>query len=659
MVDRQQKILLQLASAEHALTSEQLAGQMGVSSRTIKSDMNIISEVLRENGAQLVSRRNRGYSIEVLEGETFQALLDRVGLTVNRTSSRNEGERALYVARRMVASEEGVLVDDLAQELYLSRGGLRAPLRVATKFLESYRLQVGAAPGQGLTVTGEELMRRMAGTELFEIHFHTAELGHSDSNYAKWVDSPYEERQEIRHIFLRVLRDSPFTLRDIQTQWIAWYLIIARNRRWTGHFLNLPTRWVKELRTTPIYKTAQEIFEALGEKFAGFDMEEAEVAALAIFMTLGLSPDLTRPVEAMSYMANTVRNATDTIIQSVRQTTGTDLDAVPDARALLEQEIMTVAVKARYGMDGNESVDDSREDSYLQMPVELCYARLIAGEASRLLECKVSERDISRFCIYMTNLLWRVEYPIRPLRLLVVALPEGAAYARIAAEGLVRRWPELIREVIPTELYTIRAKKPEDYDAVLLGSAKEITSKINYYNYENPAAPLVMDRQERHFQRIYNTILVNAFRFEQLLPEKDSMEVREDFHCYDAEQVFQFLAARYAKDAACEARMLSLLRAREKLYTWGQKECAVIWAESALCREERLDLYRLSKPMDWAGRRVEWILFSDMPGGDLRRLKAMSVVLNTLIQSGNQWEEFARAPRENMEEILRESVQLA
>ena len=53
MNDRQRGILLHLVAAEDPLTSDYLAQQLDVSSRTIKSDMVVLSAELRENGAEL------------------------------------------------------------------------------------------------------------------------------------------------------------------------------------------------------------------------------------------------------------------------------------------------------------------------------------------------------------------------------------------------------------------------------------------------------------------------------------------------------------------------------------------------------------------------------------------------------------------------------
>ena len=75
LTNRQQMILLILISADRPQTSLSIANRLSVSSRTVKSEMIQIEDVLKQNGARLIAKRNSGYSIEVAseenKGSTF------------------------------------------------------------------------------------------------------------------------------------------------------------------------------------------------------------------------------------------------------------------------------------------------------------------------------------------------------------------------------------------------------------------------------------------------------------------------------------------------------------------------------------------------------------------------------------------------------------
>ena len=169
-------------------------------------------------------------------------------------------------------------------------GGLREPLQDALRFCESFRLKVVSTPGQGLQVTGEEHRIRLTMTELFGVHFHQAEPDPRDREYLVWIGCAQQERQDIRHAFLKLLRESPYAVRDSVSQRVSMYLIIARNRRRAGLGVSLPDDWVREIRTTPLYQLAQSIYGTLGARFPGYRMDQAETAFLAIYLLSNLDP---------------------------------------------------------------------------------------------------------------------------------------------------------------------------------------------------------------------------------------------------------------------------------------------------------------------------------------------------------------------------------
>lgn len=659
MNNRQRNIIWYLTLADGPMTSDELARTLGVSSRTIKSDMtSVVAQELEANGARLISRRNRGYSIQIIDNERFQTLYTLISMKTGRFSAVNEEERLLYIARKLVDSQQGVLVDELEEDLYLTRSALRVPLHEAIRFCESFHLKTTSAIGRGLRVVGEEHLIRIALTELFELHFHKAELDSVDEEYAQWVGCEYQERQDIRHAFLKVLRESTFAMRDSVTQRIAMYLIIARNRRRAGLRIALPASWIAEVRALPIYALAAQIYDVLHSQFEGYAMDTAEICFLAIYMLANLNPDLRRdPKETAPMIASLVKRTAEDMLIAVRAEYGSDLAALPDAQPLLEQVILPILIGARYGLDGHQCFDYSYENSYLSMPLEMHYARLLAGELSARTGCRVSATDLSVLSCYAAGLLRGVQYPVRPLRI-VATNSIGMEFARIAAADLWRTFPRLIEKIIPAELYEIRGMDPSSYDAVLVGLVKHNQNKLFGYNYDAPATTLLLTESGRDYARIYNEILIRAYQFEKLLPAPENIEVKEDFLYYDPGQVFQYLCARYAKDRDSAEKLLRRLTRRNEQFSMAQQGCAIIFAESALCKSEAFALYRLQKPGLWDGRKIGWVLFVCSNGKDLTRLKSAGAALDMLTKNPEEYEQLAQHPRETLLELLKKSVRL-
>ena len=72
MKRRQESIIYQLAVSDRPLTTDELAKRLSVSSRTIKYEMTEVRERLRGIGAELIAKRNEGYSLHVIDQELFK-----------------------------------------------------------------------------------------------------------------------------------------------------------------------------------------------------------------------------------------------------------------------------------------------------------------------------------------------------------------------------------------------------------------------------------------------------------------------------------------------------------------------------------------------------------------------------------------------------------
>ena len=190
-------------------------------------------------------------------------------------------------------------------------------------------------------VTGEEFRIRWAITELFGIHFHQAEIVSGDEEYARWIACDYQERQDIRHVFLKILRESPYAVRDSISQRLSMYLILARNRRRAGLYLDLPTHWIREVRRLPVFQLAQEIYTALARQFEDYGVDTVETCFLAILLLTNLDADLRRdPMEVAPYLAPAAAEVANAMLLAVNTIFGIDLSQLPKAGPLLQATVL-------------------------------------------------------------------------------------------------------------------------------------------------------------------------------------------------------------------------------------------------------------------------------------------------------------------------------
>ena len=655
MFSRQQQILLELALADGPITSDQLAAKLGVSSRTIKSEMPSVAQQLEKNGAKLISKRNCGYSVKVLDSKAYDAMYTLLVLKINpvKLTDSSRETYTLYIARRLVSAPEGVKLDDLAQELYLSRSALRVPLQKALYILKRFHLTIDSIPGQGLRVKGEEHCLRLAMVELFGTHFHTVNLENADPAYTALFDCDYQQRQDIRHVFLKVLRESGYSLRDSVTQRIALYLVLIRNRLRAGYALHLPSAWLSEVSCSPLYALAAQILQTLSELFDGFEVDASETTFLAIFILSNLDVNLSRDLHTTApWLYDEVCRCADGLLDWVRKFTGANFHELPDALPMMRQLLLPMLAGQAYGIDGLYHYDYAYEKEYLTSPVCLELARLFALGLRYLNGCLCGSTELSIFAFYVSALIAQVSWPIRRLRLVATNFI-GTEFARIQCDRLKARYPDLIETITPMELYEIRKVHREDYDAVLLGNGN-MERGLGGYNYEFPMVVHLLSRQGRDDVLVYNQILVQAYQAEAFLPSSEQVNVVQNFRFSTATQLFQFMAQRYAKDEESRQILEQLLTDENKLSPVIGDGVLMLFGPIALCRGECLELYPLRRAITWGsgGPKLRYLLFLCQDWSDLRRIKTDEAFLNELMKNPKEWESLVKNPLLTMHSLL-------
>lgn len=120
---RQRKLLNYLQHASGYMTGEELASLLSVSSRTIRNDVSQINRLLQDTGVQIVSKHSFGYIIQAQNPESLGRL------TQTSESFISRSERLRYIAQRLCLSDVPIDLDDLADEMFISKTTLEHDLR--------------------------------------------------------------------------------------------------------------------------------------------------------------------------------------------------------------------------------------------------------------------------------------------------------------------------------------------------------------------------------------------------------------------------------------------------------------------------------------------------------------------------------------------------
>ncbi len=650
MKRRQESIIYQLAVNEGPITTDELAKRLSVSARTIKYEMIEVKSILPKYGAELFAKRNGGYSILVKDRELFDRYFEPLSLQSSLTNNfgSDDNARFLYIARKLVSSSRFAKLEDIADELYLSRSAIREAVNSVMNFLKSYHLETESKPGLGIRTFGTEYHMRMAMTELFAVHFHKVLLDNAGMEYAKWTECGYEERQEIRHVFLKVLRESRIKVTDTNTQRLAIYFIIVRNRCNAGYRLKLPDSWNEEMKGTDELAVAGAIYNRLKSSFEGFDLPEEETVFLAVYlMSCRDMWNVEHPEMEYALFYEDALGIMTELQDYMKHICGIDLLRFPWAKRELLSLLISLFISIHFGLEGQYRFWYDYENQAFNSPVSAA----LASTAARFLQERLNITISVSFYSQMASLIFKraslTEYDIRPQKLLLVN-SNGLGLNEIVQKRVISRYEHLVESFTIAELYEIRGMNQEEYDAVLTD-----TSEIAYH-YDLPCCVIHTLSSEKEMDLLFNRQLIKAYQTESLIPPEEQIEINKNYRYTDELQFLQFLSFRHGKTAG-ERESIQEYLEKASFYDTGylSAKSVMLYLPASFCEKECIELYCLNESGTWRGKEVEYLLFVSVDWrDDWKRVKAFENSFRKLFSEYSNIKAFSERGRPVLFEMI-------
>ncbi len=157
MNQRTMNMVRRFAATQEEITLDQLAEEYGVSSRTIRNDLNEISQQLQQKGSEGLALRKGGI-VQLPKG--FAGVAARL-LEADFYDYKMSKEERVEVASAVLVNAVGyVTLSDLAELLVVSRATVINDLNDIKEFIRQGGMEVKSHPNRGLMVIGKELARR-------------------------------------------------------------------------------------------------------------------------------------------------------------------------------------------------------------------------------------------------------------------------------------------------------------------------------------------------------------------------------------------------------------------------------------------------------------------------------------------------------------------
>ena len=418
-----------------------LAVQLNISDKTVRSRLTELEEAMQKC-IRIERKARMGVRMEVLNPEEYHRQMTEYGEKVIPVSS---DERVNYIIKRF-CSESGYLkLDDLAEEMYISRNTISADLKKVSQQLSSYSLFLESKPGYGIHLVGNEGNKRKA-------------------LYRNEMNRPIAEKDRTRREIIgkalrSVVEKYHLHFSEFSFQNVVVHLLISLQRIERGFDITsqiTDSMSVEEKYIGIVRELTEEIGEELGVRFT-----EPENKYIALHF-MG-KQSLHENESGNLIISEQIISLADQMLLEIYETMKIDLRDNLDLRIRMYEHLMPLDIRIQYGLSmKNPMLEEIKENYSFAFLVAKCATRVI----NREYHCEISEDEVSYFAILFALALEQEKRETRKNRILFVC-NSGNLTAQLVAIKYRREFEKYIDTFEICSLEKLKETDFGNYDVIL------------------------------------------------------------------------------------------------------------------------------------------------------------------------------------------------
>ena len=450
------RILLQSSGF---VTIQQIATMLQVSNKTIRNDLQTVSEWLAENQMTLCKKTGSGICIEG-DAEQKLRLLEQILGNSRRQKDYTPQERKIYIGLRIINCVERCRIYELSSELYVSRATIHKDLIALQPLLEQYHITLIRKSNHGVRLEGKEhnLRALMFALMTADKGYQTlAELVRTRTpqrpDYFLFSALDYTEQDfygilqallQAKHVYWHEL---PFTtMLECFLQICILCLRVMDDKK-----VVLSEDFVEELEQKPLYPEACELCDLL-EEHLHISLPEDERRYLQIHLLALQNQQADQEQQDVIQMTQDLLELWGKMFRRPFQQ-----DA--ELREALQAHLGPAITRCRHGI---------RIENPLMYEIHSYYQNTfqVVQRSLRQLEpkygCHFSDDEAGYLCIHLAAALDRMKKPLRT----ILVCHQGPAASNLIVRKLAKHVPEI--EVVSRRTFiSIEQTDLTDIDLIL------------------------------------------------------------------------------------------------------------------------------------------------------------------------------------------------
>ncbi|MGY4689028.1 BglG family transcription antiterminator [Salibacterium sp. K-3] len=457
-------LLREFMAADTPLTSQYLAHRNEVTTRTTRNDIKQLNDLLEGHGAFIQSLRARGYELRIKDEETFRHYLEEVFQEKNvpdHSIPDEPDERVHYLMKRLLLAGTYLKLDDLAEELVISRSTIQNDIRHVREILQSYDITMENRPNYGLKVSGSEMKLRFCMSEYVFDRSTKTEVDLFNSRLP-WLVK--ENLNDIWDIIVEEIKEHAITLSDIALNNLFIHAAITYKRVQSGHHISLYRKEFDDIMDQKEYKVAEKIVKKM-EQVLGVTFPDVEIAYIAMHLlgTKMISETNMTEERIESLMDERAWHLTSAILETIEQKLDLGIRHDRELMIGLSLHLKPAVNRYRYGMNiRNPLLDDIKANYPAAFEAAVIAGMVLEHEEN----VKMEESETGYIALHIGAAMERKKMEKGPRRCMIVCA-SGAGSAQLIYYKLRDRFGSKLEVSGTTEYYKLSQIPLEELDFLI------------------------------------------------------------------------------------------------------------------------------------------------------------------------------------------------
>lgn len=623
MENRKVKILNILSSANTPITSTQLAAVTEVSSRTIREDIKELNTDLKINGAQIEALKGKGFKITIFNELLYNQYLEQIDHSLDQISNNPDtpNERIDYLLNLFLRKSNPVKLDDLSEEIHVSRSTIQADLKTVKQLLEPYSLKLISRPNYGISLKGTELNRRFA---ISEFLFNQQKAGPSLLQM-QHVSSIAEINELILNnmwsILLEQINRNEIVLSDVALNNLFVHIVIAYKRIKEGYSVALVEKDLSEIQTQKEYKVATKIVEQI-EQTLHVTFPAIEIAYIAIHL-LG-----TKLIGESNNSTTQYEQVIDPMIQKLIDQILLQLKKELNLSLLNDQElIMSLALHLKPAINRYKFNMNIRnpmlKDIKSHYPLAFEAGIIAALEIKKALSVEIDENEVAYIALHIGAAMER-EKEKHFLKKCYIVCASGVGSSKLIQYKVTAEFRSEIEVVGTTELYRIHEIPYDNIDFIISAVPIKDTLPVPIIEVNTILSHYDLSRIEHFIKDVHSDPI--AFIDEDHTYLNQSLKSKQE--------VFNFLVDKLTPIHALPADYQLLLEKREEIApTSYGNNVAIPHPITPQTLKTFLTFCTLDQPIIWGERKVQFICLLNVEKDSQEDLQLLYDILGKIVNT--------------------------